>query len=169
MAFISSFRRTVPFTRESRSGNSLAEGRKERSIPAKWLVMCGSKSKKGPHRETGATERCWSPNRVWLLEPATSRFRGNHLARVGRLVRAEALSLDATAKLSALGDEINALREREPRTFRADHRPQSPSSKDGKAVRQKAVPRTARGPRRRRARHRPQIAFRRLPLEPANP
>ncbi len=49
-------------------------------------------------------------NRVGLLEPATSRFRGNHLARVGRLARAEALSLDAGVTLTVAPCEINGTR-----------------------------------------------------------
>ncbi|GEM_PF-2637330 len=37
---------------------------------------------------------------VWLLDPATSRFRGDHLARFGRLVRTEVLTLDVGVNYS---------------------------------------------------------------------
>ena len=38
---------------------------------------------------------------VWLLDPATSRVSGDHLARFGRLVRTEVLTLDVGRNIPA--------------------------------------------------------------------
>jgi hypothetical protein len=53
---------------------------------------------------------------VWLREPATSRFRSNHLARVGRLARTEVLSLDANAKPRPARQRVNSCAARDTAT-----------------------------------------------------